>query len=350
MASGGPRTPRAGESVSSSKQSISTDKSEGSVRNKLRICRIIIDEQYYGEDSEVKALVEEFVKKPRDSPGLTVAATQELGQIAAAVKNKKEADAMASLLPLIFPAPEYLTGGVAHLERTLNCQFRPGCVPMPLMANDLALQVILEAAGQPKAPKPDATFGFGDSAFTPRQRTLNSDLSELAYIGGDARYPFLIAEWKACSTGGSMEAENQAARAGAALVNNMRQLYSHLSSGELSAKAETRIIARTACFSATVDSRTVTLWLHWLQLHVQAGEDDDDDDPYHQMSRLKTFNLLEDPDERHEELRRLRRAIDNIFGWGLKERLPEIREVLDDILKVRGEVALKLKRKGPPPA
>lgn len=337
MASEEPSNPYQGASSASSGRAKSTGSTPGSVRDKLRISRIIIGETEYWSDSNIQKLVSDYVWKARDSPGLTDQRAEEFRRTAEAVKTRNESDSVNALLPYIFPSPHYLQGGQQGLERTINAVFRPGCVPVQ-QGLEKEIQTLLDEMLQPPTPRPDVTFGYNLASFSEKQRAFNYNyLQTIAGIGGHPQYPFLIVEWKALSTAGKLhEAENQAARGGAAVVSSMLNFYNMLAAGAIS-KAD--LLTRTACFSATVDSQTITLWVHWFKDAEGGG-------CTYQMSRLGLYPLLTDPRTSGDAYRMLTNYVKNIIGWGLGVRLDNIKAALDALITQNVENP-GLKRKTP---
>lgn len=120
------------------------------------------------------------------------------------------------------------------------------------------------------------------------------------------------------------EAERQASRDGAALVNSMDQL---LKAAHPHTDPEPQ---ETAHISITCDMRTAVAWIHWRQIG-------DENNVTYEMERLAQ-SFCDD----HESMRQIRAVVKNTTEHALGPRLEMIRsaiEVLKEKLEADGSVA-----------
>jgi len=121
----------------------------------------------------------------------------------------------------------------------------------------------------------------------------------------------MIVEWKSSAIGGTQyDAQNQAMRSGAALVNARLNLLLRI--GELPPPP-----TETCVFSCTVDTYTANIHVHWCEVDQTIG------------TRSFYMNAVSDVMlKRPDEVWRLRREIENIMDWGLEVRLESTREAV----------------------
>jgi len=111
------------------------------------------------------------------------------------------------------------------LDKNLDMEFNRGCVPIPDLSTDTLLGSLLAKSPGIKNPKPDIVYGISMEALTPEQLITANKLIESSQLSPGILYPFLIFEWKSAK-GLFTEAQDQARRCGAALVNALAKLTS----------------------------------------------------------------------------------------------------------------------------
>ena len=171
--------------------------------------------------------------------------------------------------------------------------------------------------------KPDFTYGIRENRYPDLQSHRFSPQTR-AFMGVA---PYMI---HACfiiesksSSGSLVEAENQACRGGATLVNARRQLNAKAGKQDQAGADRDSFV-----FSMTIDTNTAKIWVHWCELRPKSAEDATLYETYH-MNKLFTC-LLESPDM----LSKLRVKLHNILDWGCLARLMEIQVVMDKIYMI----------------
>ena len=166
-------------------------------------------------------------------------------------------------------------------------------------------------------PKPDLAFGYSKAAFDENQDIAiellsTKDQRSYAKPVESLRFPFLQIEFKSISNGILKVAENQVANGGAIAMRGLLELYRRIS-------AEKDIdMDMPQFFSLCFDQRCVSVNVHWLC--------------YGADNKKICFHMqtIEDYVLRHSEsLKKVHQIVENILDYGLRERLPRIREALD---------------------
>ncbi|KAM0800507.1 hypothetical protein BDR22DRAFT_889221 [Usnea florida] len=199
---------------------------------------------------------------------------------------------------------EWFSDGVAT---TMNYNFLGELLPTQgYVGLDPDVVKLLAKEDSMTNPRPDYCYGLRiDKLTVPLEVVLSSDVKNLLEIAPGMEHAFFIIEGK--SNKGSMgEAENQARRGGATLVNAGRKLLEYIEEPDVSGAD-----SRTFVYSATATANVMALNVHWpevLQDHTL----------FH-MTHLKSYLLC---DEDH--LPRLRATLHNILSWGCIDRLPSL--------------------------
>ncbi|MCJ1362654.1 hypothetical protein MMC16_001760 [Acarospora aff. strigata] len=364
MSSADPSTP------SSSKKRKSTVVSETTsseppykVRETLKIHKIFICLVEYEDHAELHEFLKATVLVARGSSGIPVEKIQTIKAKANAMVSVGEGTASDTLVSDLFT----VTGDrndTKCLMRVALHPFESHCIPKPDPGENMLFAAALLESKSIAYPKPDYTFGVNPDerlgAFTEREETTNilQRVKMASKIMKDLRYPFFVVEWKSSVWDGNhFKAQNQAARAGAAIVSSMVKLYRNTATlrpvpkvssaithpklrneaqDELNRDFQTWLMEKTACFSATVDSYSVHLYVHWWS-YDDAGRDT------WNMSNLAAITFAE---KDMLAFRNFRRIIDNIMDWGMLKRLNDIKKELEFIaLKVEAEMKDKGKGK-----
>lgn len=168
-----------------------------------------------------------------------------------------------------------------------------------------------------RRPKPDLAFGYSGAAFDKNQDMaigLLSTEDEKSYAKPveTLRFPFLQLEFKSISTGSRKVAENQVANGGAIAMRGLLELFRRIS-------AEKDInMDIPQFFSLCLDQSVVHVNAHWLSYNP-----DNTTISFH-MAEIVSYLL-----NRSKSLKKVHQIVKNILDYGLRERLPRIREALD---------------------
>lgn len=214
---------------------------------------------------------------------------------------------------------------------TFNNEFRRTLLPNGY-ENDPDFEPLLSKALSKgdgmKNPKPDYCYGLRmdklDSSQPP-DLILSNEIAYLTQVAPGMDHAFFIIEGKS-NQGIVGEAENQARRGGATLVNAGRELLG-LTLDKADLVAEGADI-RTFVFSATMTSQCMDIYVHWAevihtpqdqaQTRTQAQTPTSTHTLFH-MTFLKGFHLRV-----KENLPQLRAILHNILEWGCSDRLTEL--------------------------
>jgi hypothetical protein len=242
------------------------------------------------------------------------------------LRDRNEVTLMGGLMPIL--AKESRTPMEVHdavirdfdtdfLDKNLDTEFRRGCAPIPDLATDTLLGSLLAKSSGIKNPKPDIVYGVSFDALTPQQQVTANTLMDSSQISPGILYPFLIFEWKSAK-GLFSEAQDQARRGGAALVNALTKLTS-LAGSPGGEEAGSKPNATTMAFSCVITPNFAHIYVHFRQLHA-------DGKPEWFMAKVSGYQTDE-----NEDVSRLRRDIHNILDWGVLKRIKDIKKMLDDV-------------------
>lgn len=183
-----------------------------------------------------------------------------------------------------------------------------------------------------KNPKPDYCYGIRmdklDSSQPP-DLILSNDIAYLTQVAPGMDHAFLIIEGKS-NKGSVDEAENQAQRGGATLVNAGRELLG-LTCNKADLAAEGADI-RTFVFSATMTPQCMNIYVHWAEVihtpRAQAQTQSQAQTPHiiFHMTFLRGFHLRD-----KQNLPQLRAILHNILEWGCSDRLAELQTLRRDL-------------------
>jgi hypothetical protein len=248
--------------------------------------------------------------------------------------DRTEATLMERLMPILAKASR--TSMEMHeavirdfdtdfLDKNLDTEFRRGCVPIADLSSDTLLGGFLAKSPGIKNPKPDIVYGVSLDALSPEQQVTANMLKDSSQLSPGILYPFMIIEWKSAK-GLFSEAQDQARRGGAALVNAMAKLSSM--AGSLGAdEAERKPDSLTMAFSCVISPNLAHIYVHFRQLS-QDGK------PEWYMAKVSGYQTDE-----NEDVERLRRDIHNILDWGVLKRIKDIKKMFDDVRR-NGAVGL----------
>ncbi|KAH0545277.1 hypothetical protein FGG08_000576 [Glutinoglossum americanum] len=273
----------------------------------------------------VDYVVEYIIQRDCDLPELNGEAQERIVHYAESHTMLNEYTMVSVMGSVLFPELDCTT----CLHQIRNGLFRSDCLSFqpthreaPTTNEAMAIQERIRKAGPLPVPKPDFVFGYSHLAFNQTQISVNSMIDSIAHIAPFMSHPFFVAEWKSSVTDSVFKAENQAARAGTAMVWARRRLR-HLATGSYGQATE------SLCFSLTADSNMGIIWVHWF-----------DSGSYH-MKKVEEFFL-----SRFDSAGELMDLVAKIMDWGLGTRLEEVKEDLDAYIeKRRGELSKQEKKK-----
>lgn len=183
---------------------------------------------------------------------------------------------------------------------TMNSEFRDTLLPNQYTAMGFEAELAKALAKNEgmKNPKPDYCYGLAPKTLPfPRGIILGGEPELALNIAKGLIHPFLIVEGKS-DQGEAGQAQNQACRGGATLVNATRILYEKVVEPEIDGPD-----SRSIVFSVVMAPAVLSIFVHWAEVA-------DGCVTYH-MHRLATRCLEED-----DQLRELRRMLHNILNWG----------------------------------
>ncbi len=235
-----------------------------------------------------------------------------------------------------------------NLDGNWDEEFRKGSVPALTARDDLILPERVSN------PKPDITYGIKPAGFTPAQHAVNIRYNGFTEVSPALFHSFFVVEWK--NAGGSVEdAENQACRGGAAIVNGLDQLKAVLAELEkkkidaeqgpgtsssisnpphkraptpeveqndglpLDTASQSDTTLPSMAFSLALQASVATIHVHWSEQKKGVTI-------FH-MHLVRTYAIRDDEAWEH-----LRHDIDNILDWGVLTHKTEIQKILDDII------------------
>ena len=217
---------------------------------------------------------------------------------------------------------------------------------MLLPSKDDANELDKELAKKPKKdnkmtnPRPDRCMGIRSNKFARDEKTtLDTGIEEVVRICPVMDHAYFLIEGKS-NRGVIGEAENQARRGGAVLVNANRTLRAV--AGESDVLGADR---KTVAFSATMTADVMKIYIHWAGVQEGAevrgvAEVGDGAEAtkttgarphtiiYH-MTRIKS-TCLDEPDQ----LPSLRKALENILQWAVDHRFPDLVKLRTKLYKV----------------
>ena len=198
----------------------------------------------------------------------------------------------------------------------VDSEFRKGF--LPTKGKDEELSRAMAKVDGMTNPKPDFTYGLRiDHYPIPDDVTMSAYIDPLLEVVPILHHPFFIIEGKSDS-GSKAEAENQACRGGAALINAARQLREKIGARDTEVAGPDE---QTYVYSATFIPGLMDIWVHWAEVR-----------PMHRllfhMHQLDSIAL-----HIHGAPGKLRMIIHNILDWGCVDRSPQIQEVYNQIFE-----------------
>ena len=198
----------------------------------------------------------------------------------------------------------------------IDCEFRKGFLPIKEKDEELS-RAMAKVDGMTN-PKPDFTYGLRiDHYSIPNDVAVSAYIDFLLEVVPFLHHPFFIIEGKSDS-GSKAEAENQACRGGAALINAARQLREKIGAQATEAAGPDE---QTYIYSATLSPGLMDIWVHWTEVRTMHR-------PLFHMHHLESIALRS-----HGAPGKLRMIIHNILDWGCVDRSPQIHEFYSQIFE-----------------
>lgn len=216
-----------------------------------------------------------------------------------------------------------------HLRHRRDQEFERGCLPIPDTEDDELLARLLEKVKGMTNPKPDLAYGLEREAFSREEQYTIDTKPGIAELSKGIYLPFFIAEFKSYQ-GTMTDAENQACRGGAALINTLRQLKdmaplitSKNQACDMKGFADKEQEHDTGSFlfSLTVTPENAQLFVHCAEKRTATKT------AYH-MHKVQKYDL-----EDENKVKMLRVAINNILDWGVGDRKEYVKDLLGTIQK-----------------
>ena len=273
------------------------------------------DQQAYLNFSQFKEVVEK-VKISDRSSNVKAASEKRFREHLQEYQDDIEDTYLDEIIPLIIKKEH---GGDTNthgdwwsegLRINTNREFERNSLPNCLPGQSAEIAKLLRKVDGMKNPKPDRTYGVRPS-FVPLPEGLHTttETDQLMYISPGLTAAFFLIEGK--SHQGSMsEAENQARRGGAILVNAERQL-AQLAGREDGPGPDDK----TYIYSATLDPQAIKVWVHWAEVRPNGKV-------HFHMNHIFSCALGDG-----DALMKMRRITHNTIEWGLNERLDGLKQV-----------------------
>lgn len=204
---------------------------------------------------------------------------------------------------------------------------------LPSKYSKSGFQVTLDKAlekydGMKNNGRPDYIYGIQREMFPiPDEDALPPAVTTLLEIARGMHHPFLLIEGKA-GQGSSAEAENQACRGGATLVNAARMLKAIVGLEQSTIGAD----PASFLFSVTMSPNTLDIWVHWC--HFDGREE-----RFH-MNNVASWTL-----KRPNTLWEIRQMLHNILEWGANNRYAKRKALHDAIHRFAVTEAAKGKKR-----
>ena len=200
------------------------------------------------------------------------------------------------------PQPGHVYGSRDWCEdgifAVVDQDFRKDSLPHCFADEDLAR--IMKKVDGMTTPRPDRCYGLAANWIRgPQGVQLDAELQALLETCPHLSHPFFLIEGKS-NNGSKIDAQNQARRGGASLVNAARQLLNKI--GEVPTIAN-GVDDRNFVFSATIYPGGMGIWVHWAEL--------ENGSPWFHMNLLKSLSL-DDP----QHISDSRSILNNIMCWG----------------------------------
>ena len=200
------------------------------------------------------------------------------------------------------------------LRRQSDQPFARGTVPLVDTSDDPDLEALLEKKPGIPNPVPDLAYGLDEDSFSAKENLTNQYLEMIAALSPGMYHTFFVLEFKGYQ-GTIVDAENQACRGGAAIVQATRTM--EVEAGLVIGNNEYN--DGSFAFSLAMDPNDAKLYVHWAE-YSQSPKI-----IYH-MQMLDSFCLKLPP-----QVDRLRVTLNNVLDWGVLQRQAYIKTLLSPI-------------------
>ena len=279
------------------------------------------DKTAYLDFHQFKEAVEK-VKTSTRSSGVKAASEKRFREQLQEYQYDNEDTLLNEILPLIIKRDhdvdtqthgEWWSEGLkVNTNREFKRTFLPNCHDGQGHGAEIAK--LLKKVDGMTNPKPDRTYGVRPSFLpSPEGLTLSTETDQLISISPGLTAAFFLVEGKSYA-GNMFEAENQARRGGATLVNAGRKLFKLAGREDAQGPDD-----KTNVYSATFDPQVIKVWIHWAEVRSNGKV-------HFHMNRV--FGCLFDDDD---VLGKIRNVAHNIIDWGLNERLDLLKQVYSKV-------------------
>ena len=179
-------------------------------------------------------------------------------------------------------------------------------------------------------PKPDWTYGIEDPLFPNLGQgaaLLNGDVELMVKVAPGLLHAFFSIEFKSCQRP-IEDAENQAIRSGATLVEARRKLNARAAAPNGPMLVTSNTIQPAS--APTADLMSIAFTISWVpqmaKLHVHWYEDHPGQRGIYHMTNIGAYLLA-----RNGELQQFRNDVGNILEWGTYKRRTQVEETLRKI-------------------
>ena len=203
--------------------------------------------------------------------------------------------------------------GLATVRQQL---FATGCIPK-LDTEGNVIAALIESKLQRVAdPAPDRAFGLDEDLFSRPEKDVMDLYPDSTKLSKACYQTFFAVEFKGGAGGATIqEAQLQATRSGAAIVNAMRDFKKE--AGQLTKENEEDI--GSFAFTMAMNPSEARVYAHWAEMGTDGLM------VFHQHM-INSFYLVEG-----KNAPGARRAVNNILDWGVKDRKEYIRGLISKI-------------------
>ncbi|KAF2248603.1 hypothetical protein BU26DRAFT_405887, partial [Trematosphaeria pertusa] len=243
-----------------------------------------------------------MLKAPREAPSPNAA---ELSSRALTARSFGEQDGIDTLKAKLFFRGA-IDGGTPFTAVTARTNLSSRFIPQ---------RPVPPGVAPIEQPQPDQAVGYLPTKTACRSKLKapftreEEDLISLFTLSPEVHFPYFTAQWKSPFKGQTHEqAIPQGARDGATIINYLHTFYQK-------ARGTNPTLVETCHVSATVDLRTVILWIHWRS----------PDGSYH-MEQIEAGFL----DKERDNIG-IRAILRNIEDYALSARLESIKTAIDQL-------------------
>ena len=230
----------------------------------------------------------------------------------------------------VWVSREWFSDGV-FVSRSSD--LRGGLLPTQYEDDDFEpeLAKLLAKGDGMTTPRPDFCYGLRKDRFPlPPGLILSTEILLTLQVAPGMQHPFFLIEGKS-NKGILGEAENQARRGGATLVNAHRQLLELIGESVLDLGVDERCFV----FSSTITPSVMDIYVHWVEVIVH--EPGQERGPELQRNQDQEHDDYDENLQRERELQRTQIIfhMTNVRSYALRNKacLPELRAILHNILE-----------------